>query len=65
MPLGGAQTGADPSATPALVEKKPGAARARTQAGADDGERSGAEPSGRGKPIARVWRGYASARGER
>lgn len=61
MPLGGAQTGAEPSATlPSLSRSRarPEPERRRGQTTA-----RGPEPSGRGKPIARVWCGDSSARG--
>ena len=61
MPLGGAQTGAAPSATlPSLSRSRarPEPERRRGQTTA-----RGPEPSGRGKPIARVWCGDSSARG--
>ena len=61
MPLGGAQTGAAASATlPSLKRSRalPEPERRRGQTPA-----RGPEPSGRGKPSARGWCGYSSARG--
>jgi len=61
MPLGSAQTGAAPSATlPSLRRSR---ARPEPEHRRGPTPARGPEPSGRGKPIARVRSGCASARG--
>jgi hypothetical protein len=62
MPVGGAQTGVEPSATLPSLRRS----RARPEPERRRGQTTarGPEPSGRGKPSARVWCGYASARGD-
>jgi len=61
MPLGGAQTGAEPSAT--LPSWRRSRARPEPERRRGQTTARGPEPSGRGKPSARVWCGYSSARG--